>query len=504
MGSYDGQRQTRRPSTHASGCRAPATRRSSRVPAATRSPSWRPRRRTACRIWSPCATSGWPIALRLLPRHAGGHGLRPGRDAADRHPRSRPAATPTSRTSGSSPRPSGRSSSMPTTSTRRCPAPWEWDVKRLAASVIIAGRANGFSAAAEPRRRRWRRAQLPPVDGSLRRHAPDRRLVRLITEADIREVAEAIWRPPESVAARRERGLRPCSAKARGSDGMRAFESLTAVVDGRRVIMEDPPVVHAHRADRRPSRLREGLRPTIARRCPRTAATSSSATASSTWRSKSSAWAASAPAASSSSCRAATRTTRSSCRPRRRPHRCSSRTCRPSLHENHGQRVVVGQQLMQATSDIFLGWTRGPGGRDFYLRQLWDMKGSVDTTTLLPVAGPGVLRRALRLGPGRAHARSGDAVAISAYLGNERRFDGAIADFAETYADINARTTPRTWPRSRPGGSAPSPNEPAWLPASQSFGSTATPISSSILVATLLALLIMVLGYRRSTQPVRR
>ena len=92
---------------------------------------------------------------------------------------------------------------------------------------------------------------------------------------------------------------------------------------------------------------------------------------------------------------------------------------------------------MQATSDIFLGWTRGPGGRDFYLRQLWDMKGSVDTTTLLP---PGLgFYGALRLGAGPGACPDGDAVAISAYLGTGDTFDGAIADFAETYADVNAR-----------------------------------------------------------------
>ena len=109
-----------------------------------------------------------------------------------------------------------------------------------------------------------------------------------------------------------------------------------------------------------------------------------------------------------------------------------------SAHKNQGQRVVVGQQIMQATSDVFLGWTRGPGGRDFYLRQLWDMKGSVDIAKLQPVGlsfYAGICGWALA----RAHARSGDAVAIAAYLGAGDKFDGAIADFAETYADVNER-----------------------------------------------------------------
>jgi hypothetical protein len=99
---------------------------------------------------------------------------------------------------------------------------------------------------------------------------------------------------------------------------------------------------------------------------------------------------------------------------------------------------VVGQRLMQATPDIFLGWTRGPGGRDFYIRQLWDMKGSVDTTTLLP-DGLGFYGGLCAWALARAHARSGDSVAIAAYLGTSDTFDGAIADFAETYADQNER-----------------------------------------------------------------
>ena len=277
------------------------------------------------------------------------------------------------------------------------PGPWEWDVKRLAASVVIAGRANGFSAAQNREATMADGPRLPPVDGPLRGHAPDRRLVRL----DHRRrhprgrrgdrAAPGPGRAP--LAAERSR---PSSRKARRRDGMRAFESLTAVVDGRRVILEDPPVVtHVDLGDDAAPPSRRSS-PTTGRRCRRTGATSWSAIASSTSPSRSSASGASGRAASSSSSRAATRTTRSSSRPRRRRRRSWSRTSRPARTTNHGQRVVVGQQLMQATSDIFLGWTRGPGGRDFYLRQLWDMKGSVDTTTLQPL-GPGLLRRPLRL-----------------------------------------------------------------------------------------------------------
>ena len=80
----------------------------------------------------------------------------------------------------------------------------------------------------------------------------------------------------------------------------------------------------------------------------------------------------------------------------------------------------------------------GPAGRDFYLRQLWDMKGSVDTATLQP-EGLGFYGGICAWALARAHARSGDSVAISAYLGTSDTFDGAIADFAETYADQNEK-----------------------------------------------------------------
>ena len=115
-------------------------------------------------------------------------------------------------------------------------------------------------------------------------------------------------------------------------------------------------------------------------------------------------------------------------------------------HGNHAQRVVVGQQLMQATSDIFLGWTRGPGGRDFYLRQLWDMKGSVDIATIQPPGLAfygGICAWALA----RAHARTGDSVAISAYLGDQRHVRRSDRRLLR---DVRGRERPRS--RGLPGG----------------------------------------------------
>jgi uncharacterized protein (DUF2252 family) len=115
----------------------------------------------------------------------------------------------------------------------------------------------------------------------------------------------------------------------------------------------------------------------------------------------------------------------------------------PSKYSNQGQRVVAGQRLMQATSDIFLGWDRVAPGldgrqRDFYLRQLRNWKFSVEIGAMLP-EGMAVYGRACAWTLARAHARSGDRIAIAAYLGRNDAFDRAINDFAEAYANQNER-----------------------------------------------------------------
>jgi uncharacterized protein (DUF2252 family) len=107
-----------------------------------------------------------------------------------------------------------------------------------------------------------------------------------------------------------------------------------------------------------------------------------------------------------------------------------------SLYANHGQRVVTGQRLMQSASDVFLGWTRGKNGRDVYVRQLRDMKISAviedwDTVTLRYYA------RMCAHALARAHARSGDAAMMSGYMGSGQTFDDAIGEFAIEYSDQN-------------------------------------------------------------------
>jgi uncharacterized protein (DUF2252 family) len=107
-------------------------------------------------------------------------------------------------------------------------------------------------------------------------------------------------------------------------------------------------------------------------------------------------------------------------------------------HEDHGHRVVAGQRLMQAASDIFLGWFRATESRDFYWRQLKDMKGSAKVESMSSEELV-LYARLCGWALARAHARSGDRVSIAAYLGKSERFDVAIADFADAYADQNER-----------------------------------------------------------------
>ena len=137
-----------------------------------------------------------------------------------------------------------------------------------------------------------------------------------------------------------------------------------------------------------------------------------------------------------------------------------------SEYRNHGQRVVDGQRLMQAASDIFLGWIHLTGAdgqsRDFYVRQLRDWKGSAEIERMVP---PGMQIYAELCGwtLARAHARSGDRVAIAAYLGKGDVFDRAISAFAEAYADQNERDYAALRARSPRAGAS------AWRPSHGSY-----------------------------------
>ena len=115
----------------------------------------------------------------------------------------------------------------------------------------------------------------------------------------------------------------------------------------------------------------------------------------------------------------------------------------PSEFSNHGERVVTGQRLMQAASDIFLGWIHVDSGldgreRDFYGRQLKDWKGSAEIEQMVP-KGLATYGKLCGWTLARAHARSGDRIAIASYLGSGDVFDRSILEFSDAYSEQNER-----------------------------------------------------------------
>jgi uncharacterized protein (DUF2252 family) len=325
------------------------------------------------------------------------------------------------------------------------PGPWEWDVKRLAASFEVAGRHRGFSDA---KRSEVNRAAVRGYREQLRAAANSPVLTAWY---DRLKADDAVaWLRQESQArrttARQVKRTESAIAMARTKDSVRATAKLARVVDGELRIKADPPLIVPLADLTPPGRTRRdnektmrdlllGYQETLvqsahpmrefeyldmARKVVGVGSVGTRA-----WvvllrgRDNSDPLLLQAKEAESS---------------------VLERFLPPSEYENHGERVVKGQRLMQAASDIFLGWQRVEGfdgqSRDFYIRQLHDWKGSVDIDTMV---FRGLLMYAQVCGEtlARAHARSGDRVAIGAYLGKGDRFDQAIAQFATLYADQN-------------------------------------------------------------------
>ncbi len=309
------------------------------------------------------------------------------------------------------------------------PGPWEWDLKRLVASVVIAGRNRGFTAAqtrdaalAGARSyREWmaRFAAMGDLDVYYSK----------IAAAELLELAKAA---PEV----RAKTAKQILAKARTHDSLQAFNKLTTTVDGMPRIIDAPPLIAHLPADAELDRvarkafadyrrtLQEDHRELVNRYQ----------------------WVDVAmKVVGVGSVGTLALIVLLLGRDDGDPLFLQLKQANPSVlepyvgksrYQNHAHRVVAGQRLMQAASDIFLGWIRatGPQHRDFYWRQLRDMKGSVDAENVIP-AGLALYAGVCAWVLARAHARSGDRIAIAAYLGKSDRFDLALADFAEAYAD---------------------------------------------------------------------
>lgn len=316
------------------------------------------------------------------------------------------------------------------------PGPFEWDLKRLAASFSVACREQGIEA--EPINRRVARAYREAI----RTFAGMRTLDVWYARADVEELARR-WGP---TAARKQRKrFERDVAKARGKDSLRAFARLTEVVDGRPRIAADPPLIVPVEEIAGTDDLEEGIRSILRsyrRTLPRDrrrllerfryahAARKVVGVGSVGTR----AWIVLLLGAGDHD-----------------PLFLQFKEAQASVLEpflgagefrNHGQRVVEGQRLMQSASDILLGWLRVSGfdgeDRDFYIRQLWDQKGSVVIETL-DAGAMDAYGRLCGWTLAHAHARSGDATAIAAYLGSSGKFDRALAAFADAYADQNER-----------------------------------------------------------------
>jgi uncharacterized protein (DUF2252 family) len=319
------------------------------------------------------------------------------------------------------------------------PGPFEWDVKRLVASFAVAGRDRGFDV-------RRRRAVNLRVGRAYREALASFASMRMMdvwySRVDVEDiVARFSSELRGKVVKRAERNV----AKARTKDSLAAFKKLTRVVDGEPRIVSNPPLIvpvselftgeqeleAAHLVVREYRRTLLGDRRYLLERFRLADA------------------ARKVVGVGSVGTRAFILLFLG--RDDEDPLFLQMKEAQASVLEpflgksafgNHGQRVVEGQRLMQAASDTMLGWIHVTGvdgvERDFYLRQLWDSKGSALVDAMEPEtmeAYAEICGQTLA----RAHARSGDAVAISSYLGTSDTFDRALATFAETYADQNER-----------------------------------------------------------------
>jgi uncharacterized protein (DUF2252 family) len=324
------------------------------------------------------------------------------------------------------------------------PGPWEWDVKRLAASFAIAGRDNGFShkereAAVLATVRSYREA----MHGFAAMRSLEVWYASLPLEEVLRELAA-------EVKPKRLKKAGADLAKARARDSMHSYEKLTHLVHGEPRIISDPPLIVpmvelSPRGESR-NRIEKEIRDLFSHY--RLSLASDLRFLLDQFRYVDQARKVVGVGSVGTHDRIALFLGVDG----RDPLFLQVKEAQASVLErfvgkteypNHGQRVVAGQRLMQATSDIFIGWQRvrsKPGGRkrDFYVRQLKDWKGSL----VIDAMGPRALAaygKVCGWTLARAHARSGDRIAISVYLGKSDAFDRAMASFAETYADQNER-----------------------------------------------------------------
>jgi uncharacterized protein (DUF2252 family) len=322
------------------------------------------------------------------------------------------------------------------------PGPFEWDVKRLAASVVIGARDRGFKASESEA------AVLAAVSAyrtAMAQFAAMGELDVWYARLDVDE-AVAQWQQDAKKAERRR--LEKNLEKARNKGSLRALAKLTETVDGRLRIVDRPPLLVpidklAEREGRDPAeitRLIEGLLDEY-----RATLDDQAAVLADRYHYVDAAHKVVGVGSVGTRAWIALLLGRDENDPlflqmKEAGPSVLEPFAGPSRYENHGQRVVAGQRLTQAAGDVLLGWLSVEGldgkRRDFYVRQLWDGKGSAEIETM---SAPTMATYAGLCGwsLARVHARTGDREAIAAYLGHSDKFDGAIAAFSEAYADQN-------------------------------------------------------------------
>jgi len=317
------------------------------------------------------------------------------------------------------------------------PGPFEWDLKRLAASLVLASRSNGFD---EETAREICLAAVRSYREHMTAYAEMRELdvwYSHIVADDLLETARvglSAKVPSKTDLKRRIRSTEKGLAKARVRDSLQAAGKLTEQVDGSLRIVELPPLVmhlpeieqlerSHHLFAQYKSSLEDDRRRLIERFEVVDIARKVVGVGSVGTR-----------------CLIVLLIGRDAGDPLfLQVKEAGKSVLEPylgrSTFAHHGHRVVAGQRLMQAASDIFLGWMTGePGKRHYYWRQLRDMKGSMETDLLRP-PGMEVLASLCGWALARGHARSGHRIMIASYLGVSSRFDVAVADFARAYAD---------------------------------------------------------------------
>ena len=323
------------------------------------------------------------------------------------------------------------------------PGPWEWDVKRLAASFEIAGRDRGFGSAD---RRAIAMACVAEYRARMQQLAAERNLDVWYAHIEVDRIFEEL----KGTATKKQRAkARANVAKARTRDSMQAFTKLTHEVDGQRRIIADAPLIVPIEDLIEPGSPRDdvdGELRALIRSYRRTLETDRRELLE-TFEYVHAARKVVGVGSVGTRAWILLLLGRDDQDPlflqaKEAEESVLERFVGRSRYPNHGQRVVAGQRLMQAASDIFLGWQRVTGlderVRDFYLRQLRDWKGSADVDNMAATL-MATYSRICAAALARAHARSGDRVAIASYLGNSDAFDRAIADFSSAYADQNER-----------------------------------------------------------------